>query len=345
MNSIAIIGHFGFGKDCLDGQTVKTKNLSNGLKRYAETKVFEVDTHGWKKHPFRLIGKIKTAFKECDAVIMLPAHNGIKVFAPLLAYFKKKYEKKIFYDVIGGWLPEFLQDKKKLAEALKAFDGVWVETETMKSKLCAFGFENITVIPNFKQLTPLTEDELVYPDGTPYKLCTFSRVMMEKGIEDAIDAVKSVNSELGYIAYSLDIYGQVDKNYTERFEEIKKDFPEYISYRGCVDSSKSVEILKNYFALLFPTRFYTEGIPGTIIDAYSAGVPVISARWESFSDVIDADMTGIGYEFESKCALSETLLEIAEKPSRLLNMKNACIEKANHYTSKSAIEIILNKVI
>jgi hypothetical protein len=55
-------------------------------------------------------------------------------------------------------------------------------------------------------------------------------------------------------------------------------------------------VLKDYFALLFPTHFYTEGIPGTVIDAYAAGIPVISAKWESYSDVIDEGVTGIGYK-------------------------------------------------
>ena len=53
-------------------------------------------------------------------------------------------------------------------------------------------------------------------------------------------------------------------------------------YCGIKDPKDSVKTLKNYFALVFPTRFYTEGIPGTIIDAYYAGVPVIASKWESF---------------------------------------------------------------
>ena len=38
-----------------------------------------------------------------------------------------------------------------------------------------------------------------------------------------------------------------------------------------MDSEKTVKTLENYYLLLFPTKFRTEGIPGTIIDALSAG--------------------------------------------------------------------------
>mgnify|MGYP002519543662 CR=1 FL=1 len=33
---------------------------------------------------------------------------------------------------------------------------------------------------------------------------------------------------------------------------------------------------------------YTEGVPGTIIDAYAAGLPIISAKWLNYGDILDA---------------------------------------------------------
>ena len=45
---------------------------------------------------------------------------------------------------------------------------------------------------------------------------------------------------------------------------------------------------------IFPTRFTTEGIPGSIIDSYYAGVPVLASKWNSFDDVIEDGKTGVG---------------------------------------------------
>ena len=98
--------------------------------------------------------------------------------------------------------------------------------------------------------------------------------MREKGIEDAVNAVVSVNTDLGVQAFSLDIYGQVDGAQIEWFESLQKKFPSYIRYGGLVPYDKSVDVLKDYFALLFPTYYEGEGFAGTLIDAYSAGVPV-----------------------------------------------------------------------
>ena len=187
----------------------------------------------------------------------MPVENGLRFLVPLFNFWNRFFKRKIHYVVIGGWLAGFLKEKASLAKCLKKFDGIYVETNTMKTALEEMGFGNIFVMPNCKELKILEESELVYPKDEPYKLCTFSRVMKEKGIEDAINAVKSVNKAFGRNVYELDIYGQVDDGQTEWFENLKNSFPEYVRYCGCVDADKSVEILKNCFTLMFPTQFYT----------------------------------------------------------------------------------------
>lgn len=93
---IGILGHFGDGVSLLNGQTIKTKSLVNGLERYTDTEIVRIDTYGWIKKPILLLRLIKRAFIDCDVIIALPAENGLKVFAPLLLHYKKKYDKKSF---------------------------------------------------------------------------------------------------------------------------------------------------------------------------------------------------------------------------------------------------------
>ena len=109
------------------------------------------------------------------------------------------------YVVIGGWLPQLLERNNLLTIKLKKFDGIYVETHFMIKALQKLGLQNIRYLPNFKRLDILKEDQLVYCTSEPYKLCTFSRVIKEKGIEDAINSVKSINDNLGRIVYTLDI--------------------------------------------------------------------------------------------------------------------------------------------
>ena len=344
---VAVIGHFAFGKECLDGQTVKTKIVTDELyKQLGSDEVLKLDTAGGKgillKAPFQCFKALKTA----KNVIIFPAHNGLRVYAPLLSVFRKFFKnRKLHYVVIGGWLPEFLQKRKRLAKQLKRFDGIYVETNTMKNALEKQGFTNIFVMPNCKDLKILKPEELVYPTGEPYKLCTFSRVMKEKGIEDAVNAVKEINEKEGRTVYTLDIYGQVDSSQTQWFENLQTTFPNYIEYKGVVDYDKSVEVLKNYFALLFPTRFYTEGIPGTIIDAYAAGIPVIASKWESYSDIIDEGTTGLGYETNNVADLIKRLKNVVYNAKYISGLKLNCLEKSRYYLPCSIVKILIEKLI
>lgn len=344
MKKVCVIGHFGFGKELLNGQTIKTKIVTEELERQLGKKqVMKIDTHGGVKSLFKLPFQAFSALKKCDNIIIFPAHNGLRIITPILSIENKLFHRKLHYVVIGGWLPNFVENRRVLKNLLQHFDYIYVETSTMKKMLKEKGFRNIVIMPNCKNIPILSEKELTYPASEPYKLCTFSRVMKEKGIEDAICAVKQVNNQLGRIACTLDIYGQIDSNQTEWFEDLRQKFPDFIRYCGCVDADKSVEILKDYYALLFPTHFYTEGIPGTIIDAYAAGVPVISAKWESFDDVVDEGKTGFGYEFGC-CELLSIEINKYLKNGNEFIIKRNCIKKAEEYILTNSAGILIKNL-
>lgn len=343
---ICILGHFGEGTNLLNGQTVKTKIITEELqKQLGQDQVLKIDTHGgWKtllKAPFQVF----RALKNSTNVLICPAHNGLRVYAPLLSFAKRFFKKrKIHYVVIGGWLPQFLMQRKHLSKNLKKFDGIYVETNTMKSALEVQGFKNVHVMPNCKKLTVLSENELVYPSGAPYKLCTFSRVMREKGIEDAVNAVVAVNTDLGFHAFSLDIYGQVDGEQIEWFESLQKNIPSYIRYGGVVPFDKSVDVLKDYFALLFPTYYEGEGFAGTLIDAYSAGVPVIASDWKYNAELVNENV-GFLYPTGDHRAFVDILKRIAINPTLLLCKKQLCLIETEKYKIDDIIRQLLSNFL
>lgn len=342
MYKITICGHFGGNKKFFDGQTIKTKNLYHELvNKYGENQINKIDTYNWKKHPIRLLKKCINASKTSKNIIILPAHKGVKVFVPLFVHLKRKYKFNLYYDVIGGWLPEYITDKPKLTKKLQLFDKIFVETKKMKSELEKKGFSNIEILVNFKNIKPLKENDLFYNFTEPYPICTFSRVMPEKGIEDAIKVVKNINKKLNRTVYKLDIYGSIDPSYIEKFNALKEEFPDYIQYKGCVDSDKSINVLKYYYLLLFPTRFKTEGIPGTIIDALFCGVPVIATKWENASDILENDKTGYLVELNDTKNFEKKLVECLDK-NRVLNLKKDLIIKANNYTCDEAIKPLIS---
>ena len=337
LKKVCVIGHFGFGQTLLNGQTVKTKIITAELQeQLGNQNVLKIDTCGGGRNLITLAFKSAIAMITCKNIIIMPANNGLRFFAPLLSYGNKLFKCKLHYIVVGGWLSDYLSYRKSLRSQLKRFDGIYVETDEMKKALENLGFANVSVMPNCKKLTIVSKDSLVYPNGEPYKLCTFSRVMKEKGIENAIEAVTKVNMIAGRIIYTLDIYGEVDTNYYERFERLKKDFPSYISYGGLVPFDKSTPILKNYFALLFPTFYEGEGFAGTIIDAFAAGVPVVATNWKYNTEIID-DKVGYIYSTDRIEELIKVLVVASNNPEIFTRLKINCIERANRYSAKAVV--------
>lgn len=343
MNKLCVIGNFGSDKGSYDGQTVKTHNTYQALCNIlGNQNVTFINTNGGLKKMPVLIFKTILATYQNNNIIMLPAQNGLKLFAPLLSILSSISDCKMYYVVIGGWLPDVLRFNTFLRKSLMSFCGIYVETNTMKIRLEKDGLKNIYILSNFKYIKVLNESDLVITKKEPFKLCTFSRVMKEKGIEDALNAVKAVNEAIGGNAYTLDIYGQIDKEQIDWFEKLQTTFPDYVEYKGLVPFDKTTEVLKDYFLLLFPTKFFTEGIPGTIIDAYAAGVPVVCSKWQSFADLVD-DKVGYGYEFSSEKALEDLLRKIYfEDIDKISAMKKACILKSIEYMPDKVIEVLIN---
>ncbi|WP_418792194.1 glycosyltransferase [Phosphitispora sp. TUW77] len=343
---IGIIGHFAVGKNYLDGQTIKTKILYESLK---EKKLFRsikiVDTYNWKKNPLALMFNTIFAMLTCSNVIVLLSQNGMKVFFPSLYYLNIIFKKKIHHVVIGGNLVELMKRNSSWEKYLNAFEGNYVETHSLQENLKVLGVNNVLVLTNFKKL-PVIEEKVLFDEyNEPFKLCTFSRVMKEKGIEDAINAVKKINNEAERIIYTLDIYGQVDNNYVDAFNNIIKNAPDFIQYKGIVPFDKSVNVLKNYFMLLFLTYFDGEGFPGTLIDAFASGLPVIASDWHYNREIIQNDKTGKIVPVHDIDALIDVLKCYSENSQQVLDMKKNCIREAYKYMPDYALLPLLEHLI
>lgn len=341
MKNVCIIGHFAKGKNLLNGQTVKTKIVTKEIiKNLGRDEVCCIDTHGGFRALKNIVGQCVKALKYHENVIIMPAENGLRIFAPLLVIVNAIFHRKLHYVVIGGWLPQFLQNKKCLSFFLEKFDNIYVEANTMKIQLEKKGFNNIFVVPNCKELIILKNEELAYDKIEPYKLCTFSRVMKEKGIEDAVNAVKRINTLENRTVFILDIYGQVDKNQKDWFEKLKSSFPNYIHYGGLIPYDKSTAVLKEYFALLFPTYYEGEGFAGTLIDAMAAGVPVIASDWKYNKEIVEDWKTGI----IMNNSLEDELLNVLQKKEQWMRMKKICVLEAKKYLPAVALQPLIKNL-
>ena len=331
--NVGIVGHFAEDKNIYDGQTVKTRNIYSALKgKYNITKL---DTYGWKSKKIKTFLDCIRLIKNNKNIIILTAQKGLFIFIPLFAILNLFFRKKLHYVVIGAWLEEKIKNNKFMIYCLKHINYIYVENTELKNKLNALEINNIYVMKNFKNIIPVKKVNKV---GEKVKLCFFARVMEQKGIEDAINCVMDLDKDV-----SFDIYGPIDKNYKTHFLNVQKKFPKNICYKGVINSDESVSVLKNYDILLFPTKFKTEGIPGTIIDAYASGLTIVSSIWDNFSEIVDNDVTGIGFEINNYSDFKKKLTELLNDNDKIYVLKKNALKKFKCF-SKEEIKVLMKNM-
>ncbi len=340
---LSLIGTYAEGMSDYGGQPIKTRNLIQALKE-SNNNVYCIDMHNWKKRPFRIFIKTIYAFFTSNNIIIMPARNGIGILARLFYYLKRIKKVCIHYVVIGGWLHTKIDEDHKFSLYLKSVDWIYVETNVMKKRLEERNFQNALLFRNFKLTEPIKEDDIKRYLSSPIKVCTFSRVIEKKGILDAIEVVSKINADHGKKLIELDIYGQIYDGFEEKLYKYLENARTSCKYIGIVENDESNEVLRKYDLLLFPTQFYTEGIPGTLIDAYYSGLPILASRWESFDELIIEGESGYGYEFLNKNDFYSALLNIIEDKDTLLRMKHNAYKLAELYYSENAIVPLLGNL-
>lgn len=284
---IGIWGQYGAGGKIADGQAVRTTIITKELQlRYGNSEVSVVNTNNWKRHPFGFLWNSVKLIYQSETVVIAPADNGFKVFVPLLIFFNIFFRRRLIYIVIGGFLPALLKRHPLYIKMVKRFDALFVQTKNIKKDLLELGVEKVYILSNLKRITPRNKQDIDRNEGKSFKLCTFSRVCKEKGIYDAVEAVNLANECLGKKIFTLDIYGLLPDVFKDKLQTLLDENPEILSYKGIVDYDKTVDVLKQYFALLFPTYYHGEGFPGNVIDAYNSGLPIIATDWLYNKDII-----------------------------------------------------------
>lgn len=339
---IAIIGHFGGNENFLDGQTIKTKILYDELSAATSWKIQKVDTYYKSRNPFKLICQTITALFTTKDIIVLLSVNGMRFYFPVLYAATKVLKTRVYHDVIGGNLDRYVEKYPKFRKYLNAFQVNWVETESLKKSLELQKIFNCEVIPNFKRLNIVEPQEKEF--SGPYAFCTFSRVMKEKGIEEAIDAIEEINRDAGREICRLDIFGRVDDGYQERFSQIMEHVSGSIRYMGTVPYEKSIEAIKDYYALLFPTFWDGEGFPGTIVDAFSAGLPVIASDWNCNAEILKNEVTGIIYPNARVDSLYDAIIWMILHVEETELCRINCLKNAEKYQPDRYINIMINLI-
>lgn len=331
-----VLGYFGYKTNQLDGQTVKTRDLYRLLEKYIGIgKVDYFDTQNFqydKTSVWVLLKKLVCS----KYVFYLPAHNNLKYIFPIIFVLSKIFRFDILYFVVGGWLVEYLSTKPMHRWMLKRIKGVFTETKLMKKSLeSKYAFDNIVKFPNFRFTTFVPTE---YHEDGKLKIVFLARINKMKGLDTVFSLASFI--ERRKINVSVDFYGPIyepDRDYF--FDELSKF--EFVSYKGELQPEQINSTIEKYDVMLLPTHYYTEGLPGSVVDAYMSGIPIIVSKWKHAEEFVINGKTGFIIPFENGLnELISSVMFLYENPSALSDMKKNAYRASTIYHSESAWNII-----
>lgn len=343
MEKILVIGNFGYYSDNLNGQTMKTRTIYEGLLKYTSNKEINYfDTSEEGKiiskmiHIWRLIF---LTFKS-NTIILMPAQKAIKFLTPLYFLICKLTNKKVKMVAIGGWLADFLTNNEMYIKFLDQFDEIYVELSSLKQKLEKFGLNNVVHFPNFR----IYEENKICINKTNevQEVVFFSRVTKEKGIELAVSAINNINRKYDK-NIKLHVYGPVSEEYKNQFVKLAEE-NKNILYKGIISPNEILSVLSQYDLMIFPTYYPGEGFPGAILDALTAGVPIVASDWKYNSEILVDGYTGLLVTAKDQKDLTNALENLIPNTSLINKMKKNCIAESKKYHASEIMPILIENI-
>jgi glycosyltransferase involved in cell wall biosynthesis len=333
----AVIGHFDFKGNNMIGAVVKSRNIFKAIvKQFGNQEVCSVDIYTWQKHTIKVLCSIILAFYRYKNIVLVISKTS-PLLMRYLTVLKKIHKNHILYIVVGGDIAIHLKENQGRIQYMQFIDAFFVETPDCVEAMSLLGFSNVNLLLNYKHIKPVTIDDMEISTEKPFRFCTFSRVIAQKGISDAINAIHELNQEAGCQLCCLDIYGLIDSSYEKELNVLLESYGQSCKYCGVIPEEESVKTLKPYYCMLFPTKYKTEGIPGTIVDAFAAALPVICSEWPRSRYVVTNGKDSIVYSFNNYLSLLDAIKYAINNPDVILKLKSGSLDSFNKYQPEFAV--------
>jgi len=329
---VLVLGGFGYKTKSFSGQAIKTRNVLALLqkKQVEEGLVVDFfDTTELKYNKLAFFDMIKKLIW-CNALVYLPAHNNLKYAFPLIFLLSRVANFSIIYMVIGGWLADFIRTKSVHSKMLRKIKCILPETQLLKNRLeKEYNITNAKVFQNFRiqdfepGVTNRTQDGFL-------RLVFMSRINKMKGYEMIFEAAEIFEQKK--LKVFIDFFGPVlEADQYHFFAGIDKC--KFIQYKGVLEPDDIYDTLSKYDILLLPTKYYTEGLPGAIVDAYISGIPVIVTNWLHAGEFIDNDKTGYIVPFENgKHEFVDRIIQLYKDRVKLQELKSDALKKSRTFS-------------
>jgi len=255
------------------------------------------------RNPFISISSYFSSFrfflKYCILLISQPIHiihihtASYTSFWEKCAYILvgKVFFKQVVLHIHGAMFSAFFDNaflvtRRMIRRFLRMCDAVIVLSETWKKyfdKICYP--QHVHIVENGINLEPFTTLEIERTESP--SVLYMHEVSKRKGIFDLLQVIQQLNVE-GF-AFHFDIVGAGKLDQVR--EKIKNmEIARNITIHGPKYGAEKFDFFRKNWILILPS--YAEGLPISIIEAFAAGMPVVSTRVGGIPDLVHEEENG-----------------------------------------------------
>lgn len=339
----------------IGGDTISTRNLLNS--RYwkdAGIELDHIDASGENRlrlseerrspqevlRAMRIFTMMIWKIPRAKIVLLWANSSFICTFGLVVILLSHFMRRPVLVKPFGSFLPEMIDRsgrvrKRITVSILRRAQYILPQTASLAAELAertGLDEDRIVRFPNF---LPNTDFRSRRADRPLSGKCLFvGQIKREKGVFQIIQALR------GSETFSCDFYGQLVERDTGSFlNEMSSN--ENLKYHGILEPEEVIEAISIHDILLFPTYHPGEGMPAVILQAFAAGVPVITTDWKSIPDIVRDRETGILIPAGSSDALLESVELLASDRQLYSGIADRASEYAKNFSEKAVVKKIL----
>lgn len=166
----------------------------------------------------------------------------------------------------------------------------------------------VQILPNYVAMPEL--DSVGAKSAGKVKLLFLGLVGSRKGVYDLLPAFQRACATCGDLELTIGGNGEVD-----RAQELARELgiSNRVHFAGWVSGDDKVRLLREADIYVLPS--YNEGLPVSILEAMSWGVPVISTRVGGIPELISHEQDGMLIDAGDREALTDAILRLSQNAS------------------------------
>lgn len=279
-------------------------------------------------HALSIAANVYRRVRSSDAVLFSASADGFLLGGPLVWLASRLVGRPIVARAFGGGLDEALARKNPMVRALAASTILRSQLVLLQTRsLC----EHFAARAEVRHL-PTTRRA---PQREPRASRECRRFLMlaqlrpEKGYREAIEAIRRAPE-----GCSLTIAGPAMPGTDS---ELLRASPR-VTWLGEVAPESVSDLLAQHDALVLPTYHAGEGLPGSIIEAFQHGLPVIATRWRAIPELVIPAVNGLLVEPRDVTALAQAMQRLATEPALFVELRDGALATGREHSLEQACE-------